>query len=220
MAAELTPPGGPRSRGVPPADRLSAGVGPRSRLRRLVPHLDELLTFGQYAQSPDIETMTARLSRSMTRSSRPAARSVVAAYADYAVEAYNLRKVYRTRKGRQPAVDGLDLRVPLGGVHGFLGPNGSGKTTTIRMLLGLITADAGYIQVFDHEVPLHLPRVIDRIGAIVEQPKFFPPFSGRKNLALLATRDRRAAARGSARCWRRSGWPTGPGTSSGPTPWA
>ena len=102
--------------------------------------------------------------------------------ADYAVEAYNLRKVYRTRKGRQAAVDGLDLRVPVGGVHGFLGPNGSGKTTTIRMLLGLIAADSGHIRIFDHEVPLHLDRVIDRVGAIVEQPKFFPDFSGRKNL--------------------------------------
>ena len=124
--------------------------------------------------------MTASTAR---RAVRPPAQ---AEYADYAVEAYNLRKVYRTRKGRHAAVDGLDLRVPLGGVHGFLGPNGSGKTTTIRMLLGLITADTGYIQIFDSEVPLHLPRVIDRIGAIVEQPKFFPPFSGRKNLALLA----------------------------------
>jgi ABC-type multidrug transport system ATPase subunit len=111
---------------------------------------------------------------------------VVEAFVDYAVEAYNLRKVYRTRKGRHPAVDGLDLRVPLGGVHGFLGPNGSGKTTTIRMLLGLISADSGYIRVFDREVPLHLPQVIDQIGAIVEQPKFFPAFSGRKNLTLLA----------------------------------
>ena len=84
---------------------------------------------------------------------------VVETYADYAVEAYNLRKMYRTRGAGGPAVDGLDLSVPLGGVHGFLGPNGSGKTTTIRMLLGLISADAGWIRVFDPEVPLHLaPR--------------------------------------------------------------
>jgi ABC-type multidrug transport system ATPase subunit len=116
-----------------------------------------------------------------------ARRAVVAeAFVDYAVEAYNLHKIYRTRKGRHPAVDGLDLRVPLGGVHGFLGPNGSGKTTTIRMLLGLVNADSGYIRIFDHEVPLHLAQVIDQVGAIVEQPKFFPAFSGRKNLALLA----------------------------------
>jgi ABC-2 type transport system ATP-binding protein len=104
----------------------------------------------------------------------------------YAVEALGLRKTYRTRAGRHAAVADLDLRVPAGGVHGFLGPNGSGKTTTIRMLLGLITADAGRMRVFDTEVPQHLPSVVDRIGAIVEQPKFFPAFSGRKNLQLLA----------------------------------
>jgi ABC-type uncharacterized transport system ATPase subunit len=55
-------------------------------------------------------------------------RAVVASpVVDYAVEAYSLRKVYRTRGGKRAAVDGLDLRVPVGGVHGFLGPNGSGK---------------------------------------------------------------------------------------------
>ena len=105
---------------------------------------------------------------------------------DYAVEAYGLRKVYRTWNGRQAAVDGLDLRVPVGGVHGFLGPNGSGKTTTIRMLLGLIAADSGHIRLFDHEVPLAIDEVIGRVGAIVEQPRFFPAFSGQKNLKLLA----------------------------------
>ncbi|GAA3617544.1 ABC transporter ATP-binding protein [Microlunatus ginsengisoli] len=104
----------------------------------------------------------------------------------YAVEALGLRKTYRTRGGRQVAVADLDLRVPAGGVHGFLGPNGSGKTTTIRMLLGLISADSGRMRVFDTEVPHHLPSVVDRIGAIVEQPKFFPAFSGKKNLELLA----------------------------------
>lgn len=106
--------------------------------------------------------------------------------AGLAVEGLGLRKTYRSRKGRQVAVAGLDLRVPGGGVHGFLGPNGSGKTTTIRMLLGLISADAGRMRVFDQEVPRRLPAVVDRIGAIVEQPKFFPAFSGRKNLSLLA----------------------------------
>jgi ABC-2 type transport system ATP-binding protein len=105
----------------------------------------------------------------------------------YAVETHSLRKSYRTRKGRQVAVAGLDLEVPAGGVHGFLGPNGSGKTTTIRMLLGLIRADSGAMQIFGEDVPRRLPEVIDRIGAIVEQPKFFPSFSGRKNLHLLAS---------------------------------
>jgi ABC-2 type transport system ATP-binding protein len=105
---------------------------------------------------------------------------------DYAVEAYSLRKVYRTRNGKQAAVDGLDLRVPVGGIHGFLGPNGSGKTTTIRMLLGLIAADYGHIRIFDREVPLAINQVIDRVGAIVEQPRFFPSFSGQQNLRMLA----------------------------------
>jgi ABC-2 type transport system ATP-binding protein len=105
---------------------------------------------------------------------------------ELAVETRGLRKTYRTRKGRSVAVAGLDLKVPRGGVHGFLGPNGSGKTTTIRMLLGLITADSGEMAVLGRPVPQHLPEVIGSIGAIVEQPKFFPAFSGRRNLQLLA----------------------------------
>lgn len=105
---------------------------------------------------------------------------------ELAISTRGLRKTYRNRKGRHVAVAGLDLDVPLGGVHGFLGPNGSGKTTTIRMLLGLIRADAGTMSIFDREVPKHLPEVVGRVGAIVESPKFFPAFSGRKNLQLLA----------------------------------
>jgi ABC-2 type transport system ATP-binding protein len=106
--------------------------------------------------------------------------------AELAISTRGLRKTYRNIKGRHVAVQGLDLDVPLGGVHGFLGPNGSGKTTTIRMLLGLIRADSGYMSIFGHEVPRRLPEVVGRVGAIVESPKFFPAFSGRKNLQLLA----------------------------------
>ncbi|SDD61505.1 ABC-2 type transport system ATP-binding protein [Auraticoccus monumenti] len=97
-----------------------------------------------------------------------------------------LRKTYRTRRGVQVAVAGLDMTVPRGGVHGFLGPNGAGKTTTIRMLLGLIAADSGRATIFGHPVPEELPQVVDRVGAIVEQPRFFPAFTGRQNLRLLA----------------------------------
>lgn len=104
----------------------------------------------------------------------------------YAVEITGLRKTYRAKGGPRPAVDGLDLRVPSGGVHGFLGPNGSGKTTTIRMLLGLVRPDSGGMRVFDQAMPDQLPAVVARIGAIVEAPKFFPAFTGRKNLQLLA----------------------------------
>ncbi|GAB3751207.1 ABC transporter ATP-binding protein [Yimella radicis] len=106
--------------------------------------------------------------------------------AEFAVRTTGLRKVYRGRRGRHIAVQGLDLNVPVGGVHGFLGPNGSGKTTSLRMLLGLIRADGGRMEIFGRSVPDHLPEVISRVGAIVESPKFFPAFSGRQNLSLLA----------------------------------
>lgn len=106
---------------------------------------------------------------------------------DTAIETSGLRKGYRTLKGRRTAVDGLDLVVPRGGVHGFLGPNGSGKTTTIRMLLGLVRADAGSMRVLGRDVPRHLPAVMPQVGAVVERPRFFPNFSGRLNLELAAT---------------------------------
>lgn len=105
---------------------------------------------------------------------------------ELAVVTKGLRKTYRGLRRTSVAVDSLDLRVPHGGVHGFLGPNGSGKTTTIRMLLGLVRPDAGRIRVFGKHVPAELPAVIGRVGAIVESPKFFPTFSGRRNLELLA----------------------------------
>jgi len=107
--------------------------------------------------------------------------------ADGVIEVRGLRKSYRSVRGRrQLAVDGLDMSVPQGGVHGFLGPNGSGKTTTIRALLGLVRADAGSLHILGHAVPSQLPAVISRVGAVVEQPQFFPAFSGQRNLTLLA----------------------------------
>jgi ABC-2 type transport system ATP-binding protein len=84
------------------------------------------------------------------------------------------------------AVAGLALRVPLGGVHGLLGPNGSGKTTTIRMALGLAYPDGGQLRVLGESVRPGHADVVRRVGAIVEQPKFFPAFSGRRSLSLLA----------------------------------
>jgi ABC-type multidrug transport system ATPase subunit len=106
---------------------------------------------------------------------------------DLAISTTALRKTYRSIRGKRTvAVQGLDLDVPVGGVHGFLGPNGSGKTTTIRMLLGLVRPDAGTMAIFGRPVPDQLPAVVGRVGAIVESPKFFPAFSGRRNLELLA----------------------------------
>jgi ABC-type multidrug transport system ATPase subunit len=105
---------------------------------------------------------------------------------EYVIEASGLRKTYRSRRRRQIAVDNLDLAVGKGGVHGFLGPNGSGKTTTIRMLLGLVRPDAGTISLLGQPVPKSLSVALRRTGAVVEQPQFFPAFSGWKNLVLLA----------------------------------
>ena len=106
---------------------------------------------------------------------------------DLVIETAGLRKEFRTRRGRKVvAVDDLVLQVPLGGVHGFLGPNGSGKTTTIRLLLGLARPSAGSMRLFGEDVPRRLPGVMSRVGAVVEQPKFVPTFTARKNLLLLA----------------------------------
>jgi ABC-2 type transport system ATP-binding protein len=102
------------------------------------------------------------------------------------VEIHGLRKEYAGRKGRHVAVADLDMTVRKGDVHGFLGPNGSGKTTTIRMLLGLATATRGTMTLFGRPVPASLPEVVGRVGAVVESPKFSPNFSGRQNLLLLA----------------------------------
>jgi ABC-2 type transport system ATP-binding protein len=102
------------------------------------------------------------------------------------IETRGLRKVFRSRQGERVAVDDLDLTVTPGGVHGFLGPNGSGKTTTIRMLLGLARASAGEMRLFGTPVPEGLPDVVGRVGAVVESPKFSPRFSGRQNLLLLS----------------------------------
>ncbi|MFG2056623.1 ABC transporter ATP-binding protein [Micromonospora sp. NPDC048930] len=103
------------------------------------------------------------------------------------IEIAGLRKTFHTvRQGRRVAVDGFDLLVEAGQVHGFLGPNGSGKTTTLRALLGLVRADGGRMSVLGAESPDLLPEVAGRVGAIVESPQFFPNFTGRRTLRLLA----------------------------------
>jgi len=105
------------------------------------------------------------------------------------IEALGLHKRYRgvVRGSPLPALAGLDLVVEGPGVvHGFLGPNGSGKTTTLRALLGLVSLDAGEARLFGEPVPRGLPSVIGRVGALVEAPQLFPAFSGRRNLELLA----------------------------------
>lgn len=94
------------------------------------------------------------------------------------------------RFGDQAAVDGVNLSVPKGSVFGFLGPNGSGKTTTIRMLLGLAEASGGKIEILGQEVPKRIESVLPKVGALVEGPAFYPFMSGRNNLLRIDAADR------------------------------
>ncbi len=99
------------------------------------------------------------------------------------------KRFRRLRKGSTVALAGLDLAVPEGGVFGFLGPNGAGKTTTIRCLLGLVSPGSGTVRLLGADVSRDLPRVIRKVGAIVEAPALFPRFSGRRNLQILGRID-------------------------------
>ncbi|HVV76737.1 MAG TPA: ABC transporter ATP-binding protein [Mycobacteriales bacterium] len=92
-------------------------------------------------------------------------------------------------RGGQVAVDHIDLAVPRGSVFGFLGPNGSGKTTTIRMLLGLIRPTEGSVTLLGEPIPERLPQVMPKVGALVEGPAFHPYLSGRANLVRIDRMD-------------------------------
>ncbi len=111
--------------------------------------------------------------------------------AELAIETRGLTKQF----GHYAAVKGIDLRVPRGSVFGFLGPNGSGKTTTIRMLLGLATPTSGEARVLGASMPAGNATVLPRVGALVEGPGFYPYLSGADNLRRLDSADRYAPSR-------------------------
>jgi ABC-type multidrug transport system ATPase subunit len=89
------------------------------------------------------------------------------------------------RYGRVVAVDAVDLDVREGDRYGFLGPNGSGKTTLVRLLLGLVYATSGEIEVLGHRMPARAKTVLPQVGSLVEGPSAYPHLSGRSNLALF-----------------------------------
>lgn len=103
------------------------------------------------------------------------------------------------RYGAVLAVDGVDLDVREGDRYGLLGPNGSGKTTLVRMLLGLVFATSGEIEVLGLPVPRRVGQVLASVGAMVEGPGAYPHLSGRVNLSLFD-----AAGPGGSRRDRRS----------------
>ncbi|HEX4057041.1 MAG TPA: ABC transporter ATP-binding protein [Galbitalea sp.] len=108
--------------------------------------------------------------------------------ADLAIETRGLTKKF----GSYAAVKDMDLRVPRGAVFGFLGPNGSGKTTTIRLLLGLASPTSGEARVLGSNIATHRGHILPRVGALVEGPGFYPYLSGAANLRRLDSADRYA----------------------------
>ena len=119
------------------------------------------------------------------------ARGSTAQFADaagsgFAVTSSGLTKRFR---GGQLAVNRIDLAVPSGSVYGFLGPNGSGKTTTIRMLLGLIQPTEGSHAILGLPMPDRQADALPLVGSLVEGPAFYPQLSGRANLARFDAAD-------------------------------
>jgi len=94
--------------------------------------------------------------------------------------------------GSHNAVDSIDLQVPRGSIFGFLGPNGSGKTTTIRMLMGLANISSGDVSLLGYSVPAEIGEALPKVGALVEGPAFYPYLSGRDNLIRFDSADRYA----------------------------
>jgi ABC-2 type transport system ATP-binding protein len=111
------------------------------------------------------------------------------------LSAVRTRALTKRFRGGQVAVDQLDLDVPDGTVYGFLGPNGSGKTTTIRMMLGLAQPTSGAVELFGETMPAATATALPRVGALIEGPACYPFLTGQENLARLDAADPTAPAR-------------------------
>jgi ABC-2 type transport system ATP-binding protein len=105
-----------------------------------------------------------------------------------AVEAVSARGLVK-RFGTTAAVDGVDVRLPAGEIHGLLGANGAGKTTLLRLLFGLIAPDAGTVELLGRPLGGPGSAALDHVGGFVEEPTFYPYLSGRANLIQLVRLD-------------------------------
>jgi len=101
---------------------------------------------------------------------------------DYVIETKNLTKIY----GDQAVVKGVDLHVKKGRIYGLLGRNGAGKTTIMKMILGLTSITSGEVRVFGQSLKGNEKRIYPRIGAIIETPGFYPNLTGTENLEIFA----------------------------------
>jgi ABC-2 type transport system ATP-binding protein len=127
--------------------------------------------------------------------SSPATTEVASPAGELAGPAITSAGLSKRFRGGQLAVDSVDLEVPRGSVYGFLGPNGSGKTTTIRMLLGLAYPTSGRHELLGTPMPDGAVRVLPRVGSLVEGPAFYPFLNGQQNLARCDAADRTADPR-------------------------
>ncbi|MEH7148373.1 ABC transporter ATP-binding protein [Priestia megaterium] len=100
---------------------------------------------------------------------------------EYVVKTKGLTKSF----GKEKAVTGLDMKIPKGEIYGFLGPNGAGKTTTIRMLLGLVKPTSGTTHIFQKDLKKERINILKRVGALVENPSYYPHLTAYENLEAL-----------------------------------
>ena len=101
---------------------------------------------------------------------------------DFVIETKKLTKIY----GEQTAVSSVDIHVKPGRIYGLLGRNGAGKTTIMKMILGLTPITSGEVDVFGQNIKGHEKRIYPRIGAIIETPGFYPNLTGTENLEIFA----------------------------------
>lgn len=100
---------------------------------------------------------------------------------EYIIETKRLSKSF----GKERAVNNINMRIRQGEIYGFLGPNGAGKTTTIRMLLGLMKASSGSIQIFGKDITKNKLEILRDIGSLVENPSYYPHLTAYENLEVI-----------------------------------